>query len=202
MLPVAASDSHTGGRVWLCAHLGAGWGTPPSLRRCTPVSGRSSTLLIHGVCYYCSLNKTCLNRRFFKDCSMWCNGPPPLRKVPSFAKPPLSAPKNNSQRNELETSVGPCSVPVKGSLDGGVCLEGGIWSAFCRAHPSLPRLLPPGLDAQSNSGWSLYPSPKLLFAENNYSQFPSVWRWWKTSKKWEIWRELYSYSKKSVKYYH
>lgn len=134
MLPAAASDSHAGGRVWLCAHLGAGWGGPPSLRRRTPVSGRSSALLIHGVCYYCSLSKTCLNRGFSKI--VVCDVMDLHLFVPSFTKPPLSAPKNNSQRNELETSVGPCSVPMKGSLDGGVCLEGGIWSAFCRA----PRL--------------------------------------------------------------
>lgn len=87
-----------------------------------------------------------------------------LLLVPPSAKPPLSAPKNNSQ-NELETSVGPCSVPVKGSL------EEGVWSASCRAHLSLPRLFPPGLDAQQNPTWILYPLPNLLFAEKNCSQF-------------------------------
>lgn len=78
-----------------------------------------------------------------------------LLLVPPSAQPPLSAPKNNPQRNDLENNVGPCSVPVKGSLE-----ERG-WSASCRALPFSSKSSPSRFGCSAESHLDLVSPSKL-----------------------------------------
>lgn len=149
---------------------------PPPLHHHTAVGGRLSAWLMHWECDYCSLSKTHLNRGSSKTAI--CDAMDLHLLALSAAKPPLSTSKHSSQRNELETSVGPCSVPMKGSLTSGM--------PFVRLtchFQDFPLQL--WILRGTQVGCSI-PPPKLLFAENSCSQSPPIRGWWKTWKEWEI----------------